>query len=64
VTIATDDQRLRPEKSEVMRLLSDNGQARRALGWQPSYSLDEGLRQTIDWIGDNLDFYRVGRYEI
>jgi len=64
VTIAAEEQRLRPEKSEVMRLLSDNGLARRALGWEPTYSLDEGLRETITWIGDHLDFYHVGRYEI
>ncbi len=64
VEIAADNQRLRPEKSEVMRLLSDNGLARRALGWEPVYSLDEGLRETIAWIGDHLDFYHLGRYEI
>lgn len=64
VTIAVESERLRPEKSEVMRLLSDNGLARRALGWEPVYSLDEGLRETIAWIADHLDFYHIGRYEI
>lgn len=64
VTIAVESERLRPEKSEVMRLLSDNGLARRVLGWEPVYSLDEGLRETIAWIADHLDFYHVGRYEI
>ena len=64
VEIATDSERMRPEKSEVRRLLSDNGLARRALGWEPAYSLEDGLRETIAWIGDHLDFYHVGRYEI
>ena len=64
VEIATEQARMRPEKSEVMRLLSDNGLARRALGWEPAYSLEDGLRETIIWIGDHLDFYHVGRYEI
>ena len=64
VTVAAESERLRPEKSEVMRLLSDNGLARRALGWEPVYSLDEGLGETIEWIAGHLDFYRVGRYEI
>lgn len=64
VEIATEEERLRPEKSEVMRLLSDNGLARQMLGWEPAYSLEDGLRETIAWIGDHLDFYNVGRYEI
>lgn len=64
VTVETDAGRLRPEKSEVMRLLSDNGLAQQRLGWQPGYTLEDGLAQTIDWIGHHLDFYRIGRYEI
>ncbi len=64
VEIVTEAERLRPEKSEVLRLLSDNGLARRALGWEPAWSLEEGLRETVAWIGDHLDFYQVGRYEV
>ncbi len=64
VEIVTEAERLRPEKSEVLRLLSGNDRARRLLGWQPVWPLDDGLRQTVAWIGDHLDFYRVGRYEV
>ncbi len=64
VEIITESERMRPEKSEVMRLMSDNGLARHALGWEPAYSLEDGLRETISWIGDHIDFYHVGRYEI
>ena len=64
VEIATESERMRPEKSEVQRLMSDNALARRVMGWEPVYSLEDGLRETIAWIGDHLDFYRVGRYEI
>lgn len=64
IEIESESERMRPEKSEVMRLLSDNGLARRLLGWEPAYSLEDGLRETIAWIGDHLDFYHIGRYEI
>jgi len=64
VEIVTESERMRPEKSEVMRLLSDNGLARRILDWAPAYSLEDGLRETIDWIGNHIDFYHVGQYEI
>ena len=61
--IVTDEIRLRPEASEVQRLLSDNSKARAELGWAPEYSLEQGLEQTINWTRQHLDLYRVGRYE-
>jgi len=48
--IITQDERVRPEASEVMRLLSDPSQALAELGWAPHVSLEEGLRQTAEWI--------------
>jgi dTDP-glucose 4,6-dehydratase len=63
VEITADPVRLRPEHSEVMRLLSDNSLARATLGWAPSVTLDEGLDITIEWIKDHLDLYRIGTYE-
>ncbi|HZW04154.1 MAG TPA: SDR family NAD(P)-dependent oxidoreductase [Anaerolineaceae bacterium] len=63
VAIETDADRLRPEKSEVMRLLSDNTLAREELDWQPQVPLEEGLRRTVEWIAAHLDLYRVGVYE-
>jgi len=63
VRLEIDESRLRPEKSEVYNLISDNRLARTALGWTPGVSLDEGLDRTIAWIRDNLHLYRVGEYE-
>jgi NAD dependent epimerase/dehydratase len=63
VEIRVDPARLRPEASEVMRLVSDHSLAAAQLGWQPAISLDEGLDRTIAWIKKNLDRYRIGSYE-
>jgi dTDP-glucose 4,6-dehydratase len=70
VEIVTDDQRLRPEKSEVERLWADNTKARELLGWSPSYGGIDGfrraLKETVDWFADpdNLRRYRHGTYNI
>lgn len=64
VSVELDQERLRPEGSEVMRLLSDNSRARSQLGWRPEVGLDEGLNRTIAWIRENLGNYRIGVYEL
>ena len=63
VKVELDPNRLRPEKSEVLRLVSDNRLARERLGWAPSVALEAGLEGTLRWIQSHLDLYRVGRYE-
>ena len=63
VQIVIDPRRLRPEKSEVLHLISDNRRARELIGWEPKVGLDEGLDLTIEWIRENLERYQVGRYE-
>ncbi|HQO70228.1 MAG TPA: NAD-dependent 4,6-dehydratase LegB, partial [Clostridia bacterium] len=57
--IKCDEERLRPEKSEVNRLCADNRKAYQLAGWTPKYSLDEGLEITIEWFKKNLDKYKV-----
>ena len=62
IEIERDDERVRPEGSEVERLCADNAAAKEILGWEPAVSLEEGLRVTIEWIKDHLDAYRPGVY--
>ncbi len=62
--IKTDPVRLRPGKSEVQRLVSDNSRARNCLGWVPRVNLRQGLLETINWISANLHLYRNGGYQL
>ena len=64
VEILVDSDRLRPEKSEVQRLLSDNRLAQKVLGWSPQVGFPEGLAQTIEWISKHLDMYRPNQYQL
>jgi NAD dependent epimerase/dehydratase len=62
--VVSEDQRIRPAKSEVERLCADNRKAQTLLGWQPQHTLKEGLTQTIAWIENNLQGYRSDTYTI
>lgn len=64
VEVVADQKRVRPKKSEVGRLLADNRKAKKMLNWKPKTSLDDGLQITIDWIRENLDFYKTSLYNI
>jgi NAD dependent epimerase/dehydratase len=62
--IICEDQRVRPDKSEVERLCADNRRALELLNWQPRVSLEEGLRRTIAWLQENNERYKPGVYAI
>ena len=62
VPIVLDDERVRPEGSEVERLCADSSKALRISGWRPKISLQEGLADTMDWIKDHIERFRVGVY--
>ena len=62
--IVEDAERLRPEKSEVLRLLADNRKAREVLGWAPQVSLAQGLDWTIAWIKDHPERYQADKYQL
>ena len=63
-SIESDEQRVRPAKSEVERLLADNTRAKQLLGWSPTVSLEDGLQRTIAWLRDHLGRYRPDVYNI
>lgn len=62
--IICDEQRLRPEKSEVNRLLGSNEKIRSLTDWEPKYTFEQGLAETIAFFKDNLDKYKVDIYNI
>lgn len=62
--IVCDDDRLRPEKSEVERLLGSAEKLKKLTGWQPAYTFEEGLAETIEWIKHNMDSYKTDRYNM
>ena len=64
--IVTDEQRLRPDASEVFRLMGDNTKITTLTAWRPSHDLQSGLRDTIDWFKqpDNLARYKAWLYNV
>lgn len=64
--LVTDQQRLRPEKSEVQRLWCDNSKIRSLTGFKPDYDIDQGLELTIDWFMklENLKKYKTEIYNV
>ena len=62
--IICDEQRLRPEKSEVNRLLGCNEKIKRLTNWSPKYTLREGLAETIEFCRQNMDKYKPDIYNL
>lgn len=62
--IVCDEQRTRPEKSEVNRLLGCNEKIMRLTDWKPRYSFEEGLAETIAWIRGHMDTYKTDIYNV
>lgn len=62
--ITTDEERLRPEMSEVQRLLGSNRKILELTDWKPHYTLKDGLRETISWFEKNMDKYKADIYNI
>ncbi|MGH8872186.1 MAG: GDP-mannose 4,6-dehydratase [Acidimicrobiia bacterium] len=62
--VVSESARVRPEKSEVMVLLSEPGRARDLLGWSPTISIEEGLTRTAKWVEANLERFDTTRYHV
>ena len=62
--IICDEQRLRPEKSEVNRLLGSNEKIKRLTDWKQQYTFAEGISETIDWMRHNMNAYKTDIYNV
>jgi dTDP-glucose 4,6-dehydratase len=64
VHIESKTERMRPEKSEVERLVADNNSAKEHLGWEPRVSLEDGLALSVEWLHENRDLYYPDVYAV
>lgn len=64
ISIISDDERMRPSKSEVMTLLCNNRKARELVGWEPMFTLEDGLMETIRYVEEHPDKYKSDIYNI
>ncbi|MHC4800247.1 MAG: NAD-dependent dehydratase, partial [Planctomycetota bacterium] len=62
--IKREADRVRPQASEVMRLISNNSKAKQLMNWEPTISLDEGLKAVIEYIEQNLADYKQDIYAV
>lgn len=62
--IVCDEQRLRPEKSEVNRLLGSNDKIKRLTDWKQQYTFAEGISETIGWMRHNMKVYKADIYNV
>jgi dTDP-glucose 4,6-dehydratase len=62
--IVSEKKRVRPENSEVMKLICDNRLAKKLAGWEPEVSLEEGISMTVEWMKDHAGSYKTGMYTV
>lgn len=63
-TIITDKQRVRPGKSEVERLFCDNTEILNRTNWKPEYTLEKGIRETVNWMKENINLFKPEVYNV
>jgi len=62
--IISDEDRVRPGPSEVDRLCADVTKAKALIDWEPQFTLEEGLQETVNWIRENKEIYRPEIYNV
>lgn len=62
--IICEEQRLRPEKSEVNRLLGSNEKIKALTEWKQQYTFAQGIQETITWLREHMDHYKTDIYNI
>jgi nucleoside-diphosphate-sugar epimerase len=62
--IVEEKARLRPERSEVLRLICGNAKARKLTGWRPHTPLEQGLARTAEYVRAHLADYKAGMYNV
>lgn len=63
-SIVCEQERLRPQKSEVNRLLGSNEKIRKLTSWKQQYTFAQGIEETIAWIREHMDRYKADIYNI
>ncbi|MCG2715324.1 MAG: NAD-dependent 4,6-dehydratase LegB [Candidatus Marinimicrobia bacterium] len=64
VQIVSEQERIRPDHSEVERLMCDHTKIKETTGWKPEYDLKKGLTETIAWIKENINLYKPEIYNV
>jgi dTDP-glucose 4,6-dehydratase len=66
ITIESSEERVRPENSEVERLVCDNSKLMKYTSWKPEYTLEKGFTEVIEWMKnpENLTIYKAEQYNV
>ena len=66
ITIESSEERIRPENSEVERLVCDNSKLMKYTSWKPEYTLENGITEVIEWMKNsgNLTIYKAEQYNL
>ena len=64
IEVVEEAQRVRPEKSEVLKLICDNRKIKEQCAWSPRTSMKNGLKETIDFVEKNMNLFKPEIYNV